>query len=169
MAKLTFFIPFILLLASPMIFSHGVGNEVTKTVNGYTAELGISDKPAKVNQLVTISLAVHKEDSSDVLAVENVWIRISKDDKVYFSSSNFVIDAGHYLLMTYAFPESGDYTVDVTVEQVRQFNIDTSLSVNVVDDKFKWDNRIFGYIFLLACGILLGYYIKSKEKQVVSR
>ncbi len=159
-------LPLILIvILTANVVANGVGNEVKKRVDDLVFEFGIDPKEPKANELVTISLFVHNESSKEFIGINDLWIRISKGDKILFSSLDFRIKKENPLFMNYIFPENGNYTIDISARH-NDKDIKTHFTIDVKDNALDIFKNILIFIIIFIVGYVLGMVFYKKKKML---
>ncbi len=146
------FIIFVMFIIGNTI-ANGVGNEISKTVNGLVFEFGIDPKEPRVNELTTMSLLIHNETTGNLIETNDLWIRISKGDKIFFSSLDLRLKKETPLYMNYIFTESGEYTIDISARYNGRY-IMTTFTVDIKDK-----NVGIKYLLIFIAIFILGYIV----------
>ena len=146
---LTLMIFFILLLDT--ITANGVGNTVEKIVDGFSFEFGMDPKEPKADEKVSMSLSVRNATTGKWLEVEDLWMRISKDDKVLFASNNFRIRADSPMFFDYVFKDGGDYLIDFSAKyKNKEIKTDYAVLIKKNSEETFKKIMIFGAIFTIG-------------------
>ena len=141
----------LLLLLLATVLAHGVGNQVEQTVQGVLFEYGRETATPIAGESTTLSFSLRNASTHEPLA-GNVWLRISDDTGVVFSSTDIVHEKNP-LLMTYTFPSSGRYIIQVEVHDASAtFTTDVSSS-------FDYANLLI--VAAAAIAMLIGYRLKG--------
>lgn len=124
MKKILFLVSAALFLVPSAGMAHLEGQ--AKVDNNYRVELGqFPQAEVKTDENVAFSLAMENVEGERVMDM-SAWIRLSLDDAVIFSSTDFITDNGT-LDFDYRFTQSGVY--DMTI---RVINLDNDDEANVI-------------------------------------
>jgi hypothetical protein len=101
-----------LLLAAPVL-AHGAAE--TAATGNYTVELSTSPEQLEPG---ASTLIIHVLRGEQPVAHERVWLRLSNEDKIYFSSI-FTTDEQGAVALSYYFTGPGVYELTVEVDKER--------------------------------------------------
>ena len=162
-----FQIVILLLLSMHLVSSveaHGIGNEIRKEIDGYLFEFGIeSDKP-KANEKIVMTFSFHNSSTQDPIEAESLWLRISKGDKIFFSTNDLAFKNSGPISFVYLFPEAGKYSIDISTKY-KSKEVAANFTVEVSEPQEKLISYGF-LIILIAVFIFLKFRrYKSKNKK----
>lgn len=160
MKSLIFSFIFFIYLVS-LALANGAGNEVEKIANGFSFEFGMDKKELKTNEKAIMSLIIHNKTTGEILEIEELWIRISRDDEILFAASDFKTRKDGGIFFGYTFKESGNYTIDFSF---KDGNKDIKADFNIT---IKRNNKIiFKEAIVLAIIFILGFITAKTFKKL---
>ncbi len=166
--KIVFMLTSVFLFTIGVVLANGVGNEIKKEVDGFSFEFGIDPKEAKAGEKATMSLSIHNATTGEPLEINDLWIRISKGDKIFFTSNDFRIKPYGPMFFGYIFEEKGTYTIDFSAK-----NIDKEIKTNfVVEVKGNGKDAFKDAVILItafAFGFITANFLKHSKKKQIKR
>ena len=154
--KALYFSLLLLLFINYSVSAHGLGNEIRKEVNGFLFEFDIENLNPKTGEKVAMGFSFHNSSTELPFETDNLWVRISKNDKIFFSTNDFAFKKEGPVSFTFLFPESGNYTIDIAAKYGKR-DLAASFSVEVQDSIEK-------YILPIVLIIILMLLIFFKRK-----
>ena len=138
------------LLVPTLVFSHGLGNEVRKNVDGFFFEFGTDNTIPKAGEKVSLSFSFH--NSTEQPLETDFWLRISKGDKIFFSTSDLRFKKSGPVFISYVFPEAGNYTLDISTK-LEGKEVKTFFSVDVQDsiERYITPTILIILLIILLC------------------
>ncbi len=162
MKKIDFFIlSFVfILLISTLSYAHLEG-EAIKTKD-YRFEFAFANAP-NINSDNAIIIKIENSEGT-ALSNSSVWVRISKDDKLLFSSSNFLTDDSGAIIMAYKFSEYGNYDLDVSLN--KDSNKETANYKFQIKQQETtiWEYFILAVIFVIVFVLMKNVMLKYLRK-----
>jgi len=148
------------LLLLPAVFAHLDAGE-DSTVNGYLLDFGYA--PAQPRSLDSTILNFNVVDPATEVPsnVTSLFIRISKEDRVYFSGTLFPDDANFGI--TYMFPKGGDYAILARFYDGESPIAETTYSLSV-KKSFSW-LQFLDVMFIIVLFAFLTIIYKYKRKK----
>lgn len=147
-----------------MVMANGAGNYIDKIVNGFLFEFGIEPKEPKVDERTIMSLSIHNALTGEALKIDDLWIRISKGNKILFTSSDFRIKSTGPMFFGYMFKESGTYSIDFSAKYKGK-DVKTSFTVSVKKDTKKTLKNFLIYAIVFVLGYAASSLLnKAKHK-----
>ena len=151
---------FILFLFLPtLVLAHGFENEVSKQVNGYIFEFGTEKIATKAGDETSISFALHNSTMDPLQS--DFWLRISKGDKIFFTTGDLKFKKSGPVFISYIFPEPGNYTLDISTNLDGR-EVKTFFSVDVQDPPEKYILPIV-LLFVIVFMIIIKKNLKRKK------
>ena len=143
-----------------IVLANGVGNEIKKTVDGFSFEFGIDPKEPKANEKAIMSLSVHNTSTGEALKIEDLWIRTSKGNEILFTSNDFKISESGPMFFGYTFKESGEYDIDFSAKHDSK-DVRANFIVNIKsNNKVVFKNSIV-LIILFIFGFIAANIIRK--------
>lgn len=148
----------IILINSINSYAHVESDAIT--TNKHRFEIGFVS-PAKVDADNQILIRVEDLQGSPVVN-KSAWIRISDNDKVLFSSNNFITDDTGAIILSYRFHDYGRYSIDISALSSKEL-AHYSFEIKKQETAF-WEYLILALIFVIVFIITKNIMLKHLRK-----
>ena|SRR3989338_2392410 len=109
---------------------------------------------------------VVKIENSEGLPLSNksVWMRISKNNNVLFSSNNFITDDSGSVIISYKFTDYGKYNIDASVvsNEVAHYDFEITQEKTTVLE-YLLLALIFVLVFMITKSVMLKHLRKNSD------
>ena len=157
--------------------AHGLGGGIDKVVDGYLIDFGYSPEELVSGANIQFTAGLVDNESKEIADFENVWVRISKANRVLFASTlekSMSQDAS----FLYNFSEPGIYEITVRFQKfneevpetrLAETIVETSFDVNIAGAAAERKSRvsgglIIGFISGAILGIIISLILRRKVK-----
>jgi len=134
------------LVLIPSVFAHHIGNEVEREVDGFIFEFGSHQLKPTTSEKNIMTFSFYNSTKTP-LETDNLWIRISKGNTIFFSSTDFSFKTNGPVTLTYLFTKPGNYTIDLSTKDENK-TLKTSFPVEVVEEQ-SFFIYILPFVFIL--------------------
>lgn len=150
----------LVLLEISLLFANGVGNAIIQESDGFVFELGKDPAQPMARERTIFSLSIHSAIPNEPIEAEGVWIKISKGDQIFFSSSDFRLQRDGPIFFVLSFPDEGDYSVQVSLDYENK-KIESKFPVKV--EGASAVNPHLPFLALLAALGFVVYWLLAKK------
>ncbi|MAF36051.1 hypothetical protein CL622_02945 [archaeon] len=131
------------------------------TVNEYLVDYGVSEEVVIEKETVSMSFALYNKTLDDPIYVDNVWVRISKEDSILFVGTIKAEDGP--VFVTYQFPEKGLYEIKMRFLTPENETVETTIKQTVESKPMSSFVRAMVVLGILILGIVI-YKRKNKNR-----
>lgn len=158
--------------------SHNDGASYEEEKEGYLIDIGYDPESVHAKQRTRFDFFLYQEVDTnwDEVNISDVWVRITKEDKVYFAGGimNPHFGAPGFLFM---FPESGTYDVSVRYQNDDERIVETTFPISVLESQTTttesevvWYKDFpiragIGFVFGITSGLFAMYLYRRITKR----
>jgi len=156
----------ILFVGATIVRAHGSGASFEKQVENMLVDIGYSVEEFSTDSSVVFDFGL-KDANEAAVEFTDVWVRIVKDTSTVFATGVHNARLGG-AIMTYVFPESGDYELSVRYQNDGENISETTFPIVVKEKKDEEESNHFGILMLAALGLicaLIFYVVKMNKKK----
>ncbi|MEX0877507.1 MAG: hypothetical protein WDZ40_01430 [Candidatus Spechtbacterales bacterium] len=169
---LLFFV-FIFFSYTHTAYGHGTGASLEKISGDYKIDIGYTPPVIEEGSSAALDFSLSRNDNGEEIEFTDIWVRIEKNQKTVFASGIHKPNFGRTLL-TYTFPEAGEYKLNVRYQNNSTKLAEEVFSLSVVENKTAQNglnktaqNGLNKYFIVaiagLAGGLLTGFVFANKR------
>ncbi len=130
-----------------------------KIVGEYITDFGYTPATPIAGEKLLLAFNLANASTEEVISPDGIWVRISQGNEIVFAGT-FQPKARH-VAFTYAFPESGNYTVD-TKYFLGDKVIESSFEINVAQKSSSFHYFDYAIVFTIVAILAIAGFLAFK-------
>jgi len=149
--------------------AHGTGATTQQLVGEYTISIDFSPTVLDAGSPATFAFELERTETNEFIDFTDIWVRVVQGHKTFFATGVHKPQFGR-TVMTYTFPDAGEYEIFVRFQNVAEPLAETSFPVIIEEaeseegssrNPFTLLSLVFAGVFGLLVGSLATFLFKK--------